>query len=125
MSPIDPALREVPDAMLVECGLHASGATAPAWRCDEPNAELVPVVELRVPAARGLDPERLRSLLLGVAACDALPAVPVYRAPEAVVVLNGMHRVAVARAVGFTHVPCLAVDLDEARHFYRYPEGQR
>ena len=64
--------------------------------------ELVPVAELRTPATRGLDGERLRSLLRGIAAGGALPAVPVFREPDAVVVLNGMHRVAIAR-VGRLH----------------------
>lgn len=123
MSPIDPALREVPATMLAEYGVQPGGA--PAWRCDDLGMELVPVAALRVPATRGLDPERLRRLLSGVAAGDPLPAVPVFREADAVVVLDGMHRVAVARAAAFTHLPCLALDEDKARDGYRYPEGQR
>lgn len=122
MSPIDPALREVPADMLAEYGMQPGGA--PAWRCDDAEVELVPVTALRVPATRGLDAERLRRLLSGIAAGNPLPAVPVFREPDAVVVLDGTHRVAVARAAAFTHVPCLALDLDEARDGYRYPEGQ-
>lgn len=79
--------------MLAVYGLQP--VRAPDRRCDEPGAELVPLAELRVPATRGLDPERLRRLLAGVAAGAALPAVPVFREPDAVVVLVGMHRVAV------------------------------
>ena len=41
---------------------------ARAWRCDDVGMELVPVAELRTPATRGLDAERLRSLLGGMAA---------------------------------------------------------
>jgi hypothetical protein len=123
VSPIDPDLRAVPATMVAEYGVQP-GQT-PAWRCDDVGMELVPVAELRTPATRGLDAERLRSLLRGIAAGAALPAVPVFREPDAVVVLNGMHRVAIARVAGFSHIPCLAVSLDEARDFYRYPEGQR
>jgi hypothetical protein len=43
-----------------------------------------------------------------------LPAIPVFRESDAIVVLDGMQRVAVARALGFTHLPCLVVDLEEA-----------
>lgn len=82
------------------------------------------VAELRVPATRGLDAHRPRRLLSGIATGDALPAVPVFREPDAVVVLDGKHRVTIARAA-FTHVPCVALDEDEAKDGYRYPEGQR
>ena len=125
MSPINPALREVPDAMLTEYGFQPGRPPAPTWHCDDPGVELVPLVALRVPLGRGLDPQRLRWPLGRIAAGHALPAVPVFRELDALVVLDGMHRVAVARALGFTHLPCLAVDEDEARDFYRYPEGQR
>jgi ParB-like chromosome segregation protein Spo0J len=108
--------------MVAEYGVQPGNALA--WRCDDVGMELVPVAELRTPASRGLDAERLRNLLRGIAAGVALPAVPVFREPDAVVVLNGMHRLAIARAAGFTHIPCLTVSLDEARDFYGYPEGQ-
>lgn len=123
MSPIDPTLRAVPANLLAEYGIQSGRASA--WRCDNSDVELVAVAELRIPAARGLDAERLRRLLSALSAGDALPAVPVFREPGAVVVLDGMHRVAIAHAAGFSHVPCLIVDLDEARLVYRYPEGQR
>jgi len=35
--------------------------------------------------------------------------------PDSVVVLGGMHRFAIVRAVRCTHVPCLALDVDEAQ----------
>lgn len=47
--------------MLAECGLQAGRAPATAWRCDDPGMELVPLAALRVPATRGLGPERLLS----------------------------------------------------------------
>ena len=49
----------------------------PAWRCDDIGTEFVAVAELRTPANRGLDRERLRNLQRGIAAGAALPAVPV------------------------------------------------
>jgi hypothetical protein len=110
--------------MLAEYGLQAGRASESAWRCDDTGIELVPVSALRVPMTRGLDPERLRRLLSGVATGGPLPAVPVFHQSGAFVVLDRMHRIAVARAAGFTHVPCLAVDMTEARDFYCYPEGQ-
>lgn len=100
MSPIDPELREVPDALLAEYGLQPGRAAEPAWRCDEAGIELMPAAALRGPTTRGLDLERVRRLLSGVATGVPLRAVPVFHEPGGFVVLVGMHRVAVARAQG-------------------------
>jgi hypothetical protein len=51
--------------------------------------------------------------------------VPVFREPNQLVVLDGMHRFAVAMALDFTSLPCVELTPEGARDFYRYPEGQR
>jgi hypothetical protein len=127
MAPIDvvTAIYEIPDSMLAEYGLKRGAATSSAYRCDEPNVVLIPLGELRVPTGRALDPARLRRILQEVGAHKPLPAVPVFREPNQVVVLDGMHRIAVATVLGFLSLPCIELPLEEARDFYRYPEGQR
>jgi hypothetical protein len=59
-----------------------------------------------------------------VAAREPLPAVPVFREPNQVVVLDGMHRFAVGTALGFARLPCVELSLEDAQDFYRYPESQ-
>ena len=126
MTPIDPttAIYEVTDTMLAQCGLERGAATSSAYHCNEPNIVLIPLRELCVPTGRALDPTRLRRILQAVAAREPLPAAPVFREPNQVVVLDGMHRVAVATALGFDSLPCVELTLEDAQDFYRYPEGQ-
>jgi hypothetical protein len=127
MPPIDPAaaIYEIPDSMLTEYRLERSAAKSAAYRCADPNMVLIPFGALRVPTGRALDPVRLRRLLQAVAAGEPLPAVPVFREPNQAVVLDGMHRFAVAAALGFASLPCVELTLEDARDFYLYPEGQR
>jgi hypothetical protein len=127
MAPIDTttAICDIPSSMLAEYGLKGGVATSSAYRCDEPRRVLISLGELRVPTGRALDPARLRRILQAIGTHTPLPAVPVFREPTQVVVLDGMHRVAVATALGFICVPCIELTLEEARDFYRYPEGQR
>jgi hypothetical protein len=127
MAPNNPtaAIFEIPDSMLAEYRLERGAAWSQAYRCDELNMVLIPLGELRVPAGRALDPARLRRILQAVAAREPLPAVPVFREPNKVVVLDGMHRFAVAAALCFASLPCVELTLEDARDFYRYPEGQR
>jgi hypothetical protein len=126
MAPIDPtsAIYDVPDSMIAQCGLERGAATSSAYRCVEPNSVLIPLEELRVPIRRALDPVRLWRILQAVAAREPLPAVPVFREPNQVVVLDGMHRFAVATALGFARLPCVELSLEDTQDFYRYPEGQ-
>src|SRR6266849_6516646 len=102
MVPIDPAtaIYEIPDSMLAEYHLVRGAATSAAYRCDEPNPVLISLAELRVPVGRALEPKRVRRILDAIAANTPLPAVPVFRVPNQAVVLDGMHRVAVATALG-------------------------
>src|SRR5258708_6810205 len=98
MAPIEPdtAIYEIPDSMLAEYHLERGGAGFSAYRYHAPNRVLIPLGELRLPTGRALDPARLRRILEAVAARDPLPAVPVFREEHQVVVLDGMHRFAVA-----------------------------
>jgi ParB-like chromosome segregation protein Spo0J len=127
MAPIDPTtvIYEIPDSMLAECHVERGAITSAVYHFDEPDIVLIPLRELRVPAGRALDPARLRRILEAIAAREPLPAVPVFREPNQAVVLDGMHRFAVATALGFASLPCIELTLEDARDFYRYPEGQR
>jgi hypothetical protein len=127
MSRIDPitAVYEVSDAMLEETGLRRDALAGAPWRCDDIDTILIPFGDLRIKAARPLNPTRLRWPLGEIAAGRALRPVPVFCEETVAVVLDGAHRIAVARALGCHSVPCVAVSLDEARDFYGYPEGQR
>jgi hypothetical protein len=127
MTPIDPAreIYEIPDAMLAEFGLTRGAVPAATYHCEELGVVSVPLNELRVPGGRAVDPTRLRRVLSAIVAHEPLPALPVYREPTAVVVLDGMHRYPAARALGLRALPCRELSLDDARDFYCYPEGQR
>jgi len=124
---VDPksAVYGVSGAMLVEFDL--TPARAPPYRCQEPDAAAIPLSELRWPHNRALDPARLRRILGAIASRTPLPAVPVYREPNAAtaVVLDGAHRLAIALALGYSSVPCKLLSLQESKDGYRYPEGQR
>lgn len=127
MAPINPAtaVYEVSDQLLAEYGLRRGVVALSAYSCADSDAVLISLAELRVPAHRGLAPDRLRRILLAVSTRKPLPAVPLFREPNCAIVLDGMHRYAVAAAVGYSSLPCLSLPLEEARDIYLYPEGQR
>lgn len=90
------------------------------------DAVLLPVAALRGPSAsRTYNPERLRNVLEALATGTPWPAVPVLREPGngAAVLLDGAHRLAVARAIGLPAIPCLVLTRKEAE--LCYPGGER
>lgn len=90
------------------------------------DAVLLSLAELRGPPdSRGYNPERLRHVLEALATRTPWPAVPVYREPGngAALLLDGAHRLAVARAMGLLAIPCLLLTRMEAELCYPYPEG--
>jgi hypothetical protein len=126
---MDGKLYEVPAALFAEFGLRLGGATKRCYRCDDEGAVLVPVKQIRGPiigpGKRGLDEQRLRSILSGIALDVAMPAVPVYPEPDGdTVLLDGAHRFAVSLAYGFRELPCQPLTRDQAEGSYGYPWGQ-
>ncbi len=123
---IDPltAVYWVSDAMLAEFGLFP--VHAPVMRCTDAGSVPLPLADLRWPAGRAFDPDRLRRLLHGIASGSDLPAVPVYREAGATIatVLDGAHRLPIIRALGGESAPCVLVSRDEAEILYAYPDGQ-
>jgi hypothetical protein len=123
-------LYDVPAKLLAEFGLRPGGATVSSYKCNDPNAVMVPVGELIPPVLgvrRGLDPKRLRGVLAAVVGGRPLPPLPVFRelgAPRATI-LDGAHRYYVSVAYGFASVPCEFISRDDAEVSYRYPVGQR
>ena len=86
------------------------------------DAVLLSVVELRGPPDLcGYNSERLLQVLEALATGTPWPAVPVYRAPGdgAAVLLDGAHRLAVAKAIGLAAIPCLLLTREEAELCYR------
>jgi hypothetical protein len=89
------------------------------------DAVLLPVAALRGPPdSRGYNPERLRDVLEALTTGTPWPAVPVLREPgNGAVLLDGAHRLAVARAIGLPAIPCLVLTRKEAE--LCYPGGER
>lgn len=126
---MDGKLYEVPAALFAEFGLRPGGAATPCYRCDDPRAVRVAIQRIRgptiAPGRRGLDADRLRPLVRGIAEHASIPAVPVYQEPGDTVLLDGAHRLAVSLAYGYTEIPCQPETSDEAEGRYGYPWGQR
>lgn len=126
-----PKLYTVPAELFAAAGLRPGGATERSFRCESAGIAFVPIAQIRgptiAPGKRGLDRDRLDSIISGIAAGVALPPVPVYWEAEEskAVLLDGAHRFAVSIVYGFCEMPSLILSIEEARDGYNYPESQR
>jgi hypothetical protein len=114
-------LDEIPAELLTEYGLHRGCATAPSYRCTDPQSILVPVAEITA-GVRKLNADALRSLLRGVRDGHDLPPVVVFREPgaAAAALLDGLHRLRISVALGFVSIPATQPSRDDAELVYRY-----
>ena len=112
----------VPDSLLAEYGFTRGNATEPSYRCNDPTATLVSLLELIVPPGRRLNVEALRDVLAVLRDEAALDPVSVFREPGAVqaTLLDGLHRWHVSRALGFPSIPCTLLSREEAEVGFRY-----
>jgi hypothetical protein len=117
-------LDHIPDALLVEYGLHRGSAYAVSYRCTDPQSILVPVADITAPV-RKLNADALRRLLRGVRDGDDLPPVVVFREPGAATaaLLDGLHRLRVSLALGFVSIPATQPSRDDAELAYHYQAG--
>ena len=126
-----PKLYTVPTELFTAVGLRPGGAVGRSFRCEHADVAFVPIAQIRgptiAPGKRGLDRDRLSSIISGIAGGVALPPVPVCWEAEGskAVLLDGAHRFAVSIAYGFCEIPSLILSIEEARDGYNYPEGQR
>jgi hypothetical protein len=92
-SPDPLSLGDVPNEMLIECGLSRGAVEGSSCRCAEPDAIFVPLADLIVPGMRDLSEGRVRRLLCAVRDQVELPAVVICREPRAAraTLLDGLY----------------------------------
>jgi ParB-like nuclease family protein len=98
-------------------------APGASYRCDSPEAILVPLAAVRGPISRKLNREALESLAAALRSGAALPPVAVYMKGEQAILLDGMHRWRISLAAGFTHLRCLCKSRDAAELGYGYVDA--
>lgn len=88
----------------------------------EKQATLVPLTEITGPMQRKLNEAAMRRLLQGMRDGSALPPIIVYRAQGSMLamLLDGLHRVRISRALGFTSIPATLVSREDAEGGFGY-----
>jgi hypothetical protein len=114
-------LDSISNELLAEFSLACGSVAAPSYRCTDPNAVLMPLVEIIAPD-RKLNEGALRRLLSGVRDDADLPPVVIFREPGAATatLLDGLHRFRLSLALGFTLIPATQPSRDDAELCYRY-----
>lgn len=113
-------LAAVPLALLAEYGLPEAAAGRDSYRCDDAGVTLVAIKNTRAPLARMLNEAAVRGLLRGIRANASIPPIHVISEQGKVRLLNGLHRLRVSIAVGFTQIPARFLSLEEAEGAYGY-----
>jgi hypothetical protein len=118
-------LEDVPDHLLVECGLTRGEATGKSYHCTDKEVALIPTVEVHGSPRRMLNRVSLAKILKGFRDGDSIPAVDVFHEsemePRGCRLLNGMHRWRAAQAIGYVAMPCRLVERKRAEVACCYP----
>lgn len=117
-------LAAVPPELLAAHGLNP-GVPKACPACSDPSAVATAISSLTVPD-RWLDELGMTDIVEALAAGKPLPPVQAYRALDSPTaeLLDGYHRLAVARAAGFQAVPVVYVQREDANDYWPAPGGR-
>jgi len=97
--------------LIAGAGLAEFHPRSVSFRCEDPQALLVPLSDIQGPNRTSIAEERAHSILTAISQDIPLPPVEVHEPPSQTAgnhrygLRNGFHRYHIALALGFSHIP--------------------